>query len=83
MCRANAVLHSMQSCIVVCSDELTHKLKGRTVLSEQERYDSLRHCRYVDEVLTDAPWELTNNFLEEHQVEAIDCVYIEPLNWTL
>ena len=52
----------------VTSDALTHKLKGKTVCSERERYDAVRHCRYVDEVLEDAPWTITPEFLEEHQV---------------
>ena len=50
------------------SDELTRRYKGETVMTEQERYDALRHCRYVDEVLTDCPWVTTVEFLEEHQV---------------
>ena len=52
----------------VTNDELTHRLKGKTVCTEAERYDALRHCRYVDEVVIDAPWSLTPEFLEEHQV---------------
>ncbi len=54
--------------VSVTNDELTHSFKGKTVCTEAERYDALRHCRYVDEVVTDAPWALTPDFLEEHQV---------------
>ena len=52
----------------MAGDESTRKYKGETVMTEQERYDALRHCRYVDEVLTDCPWATTVEFLEEHQV---------------
>lgn len=55
----------------VCSDELTHKMKGETVLDEEERYDSVRHCRYVDEVVTEAPWVLTPEFLDKHHIDFV------------
>lgn len=54
--------------VSVCSDDLTHKFKGFTVMNEAERYEALRHCRYVDEVIRDAPWTLTPEFLEKHKV---------------
>ena len=58
-------------CIAVCNDTLTHKLKGKTVMSDKERYESVRHCRYVDELIPDAPWTLTDDFLEKHRVGLI------------
>ncbi|KAK5918038.1 hypothetical protein CgunFtcFv8_002839 [Champsocephalus gunnari] len=55
----------------VCSDELTHKFKGYTVMTEDERYDALTHCRYVDEVVRDAPWTLTTEFLQRHKIDFV------------
>ncbi|XP_072297351.1 choline-phosphate cytidylyltransferase A isoform X1 [Eucyclogobius newberryi] len=55
----------------VCSDDLTHKYKGFTVMNEDERYDAIRHCRYVDEVVRDAPWTLSPEFLKKHRIDFV------------
>lgn len=39
-------------------------------MTDLERYDAVRHCRYVDEVVRDAPWELDDEFLEKHKVHS-------------
>lgn len=55
----------------VSSDASTHQLKGRTVMNDSERYESVRHCRYVDEVVCDAPWSLTPEFLQQHKIDFV------------
>jgi len=54
-----------------CNDKLTHSHKGKTVMTDLERYEALRHCRYVDEVVIDAPWTLDNNFLDLHKIDFV------------
>lgn len=55
----------------VCNDAITHKYKGKTVMTEEERYESVRHCRWVDEVIRDAPWVVTQEFLDKHQIDYV------------
>ncbi|KAH8521261.1 hypothetical protein H0E87_002352 [Populus deltoides] len=50
---------------------MTHRYKGKTVMTDQERYESLRHCRWVDEVIPDAPWVITQEFLDKHRIDYV------------
>ncbi|KAJ4951145.1 hypothetical protein NE237_027977 [Protea cynaroides] len=54
-----------------CNDEVTHRYKGKTVMTEAERYESLRHCRWVDEVIPDAPWVITQEFIDKHKIDYV------------
>lgn len=55
----------------VCNDELTNSMKGRTVMDENERAESLRHCRWVDEVIENAPWVIDDEFLTAHRIDFV------------
>ncbi|KAF4314050.1 Cytidylyltransferase [Botryosphaeria dothidea] len=55
----------------VTGDKETHKRKGLTVMSARERADSVRHCKWVDEVIEDCPWVVTPDFLEKHQIDYV------------
>lgn len=55
----------------VTGDAETHKRKGLTVLSGAERAETVRHCKWVDEVIEDCPWIVTPEFLEQHQIDYV------------
>ena len=55
----------------VTGDSETHKRKGLTVLSAKERAESVRHCRWVDEVVEDCPWVITVDFLDKHKIDYV------------
>ncbi|XP_052123172.1 choline-phosphate cytidylyltransferase A-like isoform X3 [Frankliniella occidentalis] len=55
----------------VNGDAQTHTKKGRTVMTEEERFEAVRHCRYVDEIVRDSPWELDDEFLNKHKIDFV------------
>ncbi|CAK1363017.1 unnamed protein product [Cercospora beticola] len=55
----------------VTGDEETFKRKGLTVMSAKERAESVRHCRWVDEVIEDCPWIIDVPFLEKHNIDYV------------
>ncbi|KAF2740680.1 hypothetical protein EJ04DRAFT_454965 [Polyplosphaeria fusca] len=57
----------------VTGDKETHRRKGLTVLSAKERAESVRHCKWVDEVVEDCPWIITDTpeFIEKHKIDYV------------
>jgi len=55
----------------VTGDEETHKRKGLTVLTGKERAETVRHCKWVDEVIENCPWIVTPEFLDEHKIDYV------------
>jgi choline-phosphate cytidylyltransferase len=55
----------------VCNDEDTHKYKGKTVMTWEERYESVQHCKWVDEVVYDAPWIITKDFIDKYNIDYV------------
>lgn len=53
------------------SDVETHKRKGLTVLSDYQRCETLKHCKWVDEVIPDSPWCVTPEFLTKHKIDYV------------
>lgn len=55
----------------VASDEETHRLKGQTVQNLAERAETLRHIKWVDEVIAPCPWIITPEFVEKHRIDYV------------
>ncbi|KAF9138047.1 hypothetical protein BGX30_009643 [Mortierella sp. GBA39] len=55
----------------VCDDQMTHSRKGKTVMTDKERYESVRHCKWVDEVVESAPWFVDQAFLDKHKIDYV------------
>ncbi|CAI2371257.1 unnamed protein product [Moneuplotes crassus] len=55
----------------VSGDEETLRLKGRTVMDEKERTESVEHCKWVDEVICPCPWIISVDFLEKHNIDYV------------
>jgi choline-phosphate cytidylyltransferase len=69
--QAKNLLPNTYLIVGVCDDAETHKRKGITVMDEAQRLESLTHCRYVDEVLTSAPWIYTDKFLIDNKIDFV------------
>jgi choline-phosphate cytidylyltransferase len=40
-------------------------------MNQEERGESVRHCRWVDEVAYDRPWTLDEAFMKKHQIDYV------------
>ncbi|EPQ56487.1 Nucleotidylyl transferase [Gloeophyllum trabeum ATCC 11539] len=62
---------SVHLIVGVFGDELCHQYDYPVTLPHLERYEVIRHCRWVDEVLEDAPWTVSEDFLREHRIDFV------------
>ena len=53
------------------SDEVVRSYKRSPVLSMEERIGAVEACRYVDEVISDAPLSVSREWIELHGVDLV------------
>ncbi|MCI0899083.1 MAG: adenylyltransferase/cytidyltransferase family protein, partial [Chloroflexi bacterium] len=53
------------------SDEAVQANKRDPILNMEERVASVAGCRYVDEVVPDAPWIMDAAWIEEHKIDLV------------
>jgi glycerol-3-phosphate cytidylyltransferase len=55
----------------VNSDESARANKRAPILNMEERIASVAGCRYVDEVVPDAPWVTDAAWIKKHQIDLV------------
>ncbi|EPQ32088.1 uncharacterized protein PFL1_00286 [Pseudozyma flocculosa PF-1] len=45
--------------------------KNKPIFSSAERYECVRNCRWVDEVLEDAPWVIDQNLIDAMEIDYV------------
>ena len=55
----------------ICSDEAVRANKRAPILNMKERAATVAGCRYVDEVVPDAPWIIDAAWIEKHQIDLV------------
>ena len=55
----------------ICADGDTEAYKRRTILTMEERVASVAGCRYVDEVIPDAPWQIDAAWIEKYDIRLV------------
>lgn len=54
----------------ISSDSDTEKYKGhRPIMTHHERSQVVKDCRYVDQIVENAPWEIDDTFLNHHRID--------------
>jgi len=69
--QAKMAFPSVYLLVGVCSDELVQEHKARTVMNHAERCEAARHCRWVDEVVEEAPWVIDADFVEKWEIDYV------------
>ncbi len=55
----------------VCADDVVEAHKRRPILTMEERVVSVAGCRYVDEVIPNAPWRFDPTWIEKYDVHLV------------
>ena len=55
----------------ICSDETVQTNKWNAILDMEERVASVAGCRYVDEVVPNAPWIIDRAWIVKHKIDLV------------
>lgn len=55
----------------VNKDEDVQKYKGMPIFTQEERIESIRHCKWVDQVMGEVPWVIDEMFMVDNNLDYV------------
>jgi len=55
----------------VHSDNTVESYKRKPIISENDRYEIVKNCKLVDEVIIDAPLVITQDYIKENKIDVV------------
>ena len=53
------------------SDKSVESYKRSPIINEDQRYEIVRSCQFVDKVIEDAPLVISSEYIKEHNIECV------------
>ena len=69
--KAKSLFDETYLIIGVHSDETVASYKRKPIFTMSDRVAIVGSCKYVDEVIEDAPLRLTEKFIEDHKIQVV------------
>jgi len=69
--QAKKLFPNVHLIVGVSGDKETVSKKGKIVMSEKERCDILRHCKWVDEIICPCPWVLDLDWVNKNNIDFV------------
>lgn len=69
--QAKLCFPSVHLVVGVVSSDLCAEHKNRPAMTSQERYAAVRTCKWVDEVVEEAPWVITQELLDKLAIDYV------------
>ena len=57
--------------IGIHSDKTVESYKEKTIFSELDRYEIIKNCKLVDEIIEDAPLIISKEYLLKHKIDLV------------
>lgn len=71
----NAIRQAKQVCDILVvgihSDEEVERNKAKPIMKEGERYSMLKYIKWIDEIIYDAPYTPTMEFVNKHKIDFV------------